>query len=149
MTLKGDAKFKRKLTFSRKNNIGSLLNIHVSNQKSENFHFDQILLSKAYKDLVEKIHKSYVSWHWRKVQTLKKNWLLVQKWHEHFHQTTQNSENFTLMGYFCPKNMRFQLKQIQRSYLSCHWTVMQNLNKPWPRCLKNGIINWSLFVKSI
>ena len=27
-----------------------------------------------------------------------------------FHQTTQKSKNFTLMGYFCPKYMRFELK---------------------------------------
>ena len=28
-----------------------------------------------------------------------------------FHPTTQKSENFTLMGYFCPKYMRFELKK--------------------------------------
>ena len=27
-----------------------------------------------------------------------------------FHPTTQKSKNFTLMGYFCPKYMRFELK---------------------------------------
>ena len=27
-----------------------------------------------------------------------------------FHRTTQKSENFTLMDYFCPKYMRFELK---------------------------------------
>ena len=26
-----------------------------------------------------------------------------------FHPTTQKSENFTSMGYFCPKYMRFEL----------------------------------------
>ena len=61
MTLKGDAKFKRKLTRGLKNDIRNLVNFHVSSQKSENFHFDWILLSKAYKDLDEKIQKSYVS----------------------------------------------------------------------------------------
>ena len=47
-----------------------------------------------------------------------------------FHPTIQKSKNFTLMGYFCPKYMRFELKKIQRSYLSWYWTVMQNLNNP-------------------
>ena len=28
-----------------------------------------------------------------------------------FHPTTQKSKNFTLMGYFCPKYMRFELKK--------------------------------------
>ena len=27
-----------------------------------------------------------------------------------FHSTTQKFQNFTLMGYFCPKYMRFELK---------------------------------------
>ena len=26
-----------------------------------------------------------------------------------FHPTTQKSKNFTLMGYFCPKHLRFEL----------------------------------------
>ena len=61
MTLKGDAKFKGKLTCSMKNNIRNLVNFHVSSRKFENLHFDKILLSKAYKDLDEKIQKSYIS----------------------------------------------------------------------------------------
>ena len=28
-----------------------------------------------------------------------------------FYPTTQNFKNFTLMGYFCPKYMRFELKK--------------------------------------
>ena len=46
-----------------------------------------------------------------------------------FHPTTQKSKNFTSMGYFYPKHMRFELEKIRRSYLSLHLTVMQNLNK--------------------
>ena len=61
MTLKGDAKFKRKLTYGLKNDIRNLVNFHASSRKSENLHFDRILLSKAYKDLDEKVQKSYVS----------------------------------------------------------------------------------------
>ena len=49
MTLKGDAKFKRKLTSGLKNDIRNLVNFHVSNRKTENLHFDGFLLSKAYK----------------------------------------------------------------------------------------------------
>ena len=61
MTLKGGAKFKRKLTCGLKNDIMNLVNFHVSSRKSENLHFDWMLLSKAYKDLDENIQKSYVS----------------------------------------------------------------------------------------
>ena len=30
-----------------------------------------------------------------------------------FHPTTQKSKNFTSMGYFCPKDMRFELKNTE------------------------------------
>ena len=53
--------------------------LHKSSQKSENFHLDWIFLSKAYKDLNEKVQKSSVLWHWGVMQSLKKNWLLVPK----------------------------------------------------------------------
>ena len=35
-----------------------------------------------------------------------------------FYRISQKSQKFTLMGYFCPKYIRFELNQIQRSYLS-------------------------------
>ena len=61
MTLKGDAKFKGKLTCGLKNDIRNFVNFRESSRKSENLHFDRMLLSKAYKDLDEKIQKSYNS----------------------------------------------------------------------------------------
>ena len=54
MTLKGDAKFKGKLTRGLENNIKNLLNFHGNSQKPENLHFDGLLLSKAYKGLDKK-----------------------------------------------------------------------------------------------
>ena len=61
MTLKGDAIFKEKLTGGLKNDIRNLVNFHASSRKSENLHFDGLVLSKAYKVLDEKVQKSYVS----------------------------------------------------------------------------------------
>ena len=55
MTLKDDAKCKGKLTCGLKNDLRNLVNLHASSRKSENLHFDQILLPKAYKDLDEEI----------------------------------------------------------------------------------------------
>ena len=54
MTMKGDAKYKRKLTCGLKNDISNLVNFHASSRKSEDSHFEWSLLSKAYKDLDEK-----------------------------------------------------------------------------------------------
>ena len=61
MTLMCDAKFKEKLTRGLKNDIRNCVNFHASSCKSENFHFDGLLLSKAYKVLDGKVQKSYVS----------------------------------------------------------------------------------------
>ena len=61
MTLKGEAKFKGKLTRGLEKDLRNSVNFHSSNRMSENLHFDWVLLSKAYKDLDEKEQKSYVS----------------------------------------------------------------------------------------
>ena len=60
-TLKRDAKFKGKLICRLKNKINNLVNFHANSRKSENLHFVWILLFNAYKNLDEKIQKSYVS----------------------------------------------------------------------------------------
>ena len=105
MTLKGVAKFKRKLTCSLKNYIRNLVNFHASGWKTENLHFDWIRLSKAYIYLDEKVQKSYVSCHWRVTQSLKKNWLLVPKltWEIWWFlmRALTSPEIFTLMYYLC------------------------------------------------
>ena len=114
MTLKGDAKFKGKLTCGLKNNIRNFVNFHARRRKSENLHFDWILLSKANKGLDEKIQSSYVSWHWIVMQSLKKLTLGSKKDMKNlmnFHPTTQKSKNFTSIGYFRPNYLRFELKR--------------------------------------
>ena len=61
MTLKGDAKFKEKISRGLKNDIKNLVNFHTSSRKSENLHFYGLLLYKAYKVLDLKVYPSYVS----------------------------------------------------------------------------------------
>ena len=61
MTLKGDTKFKGKLTCGLKSDLGNLVNFHASSRKSGNLHFDGLLLFKACKDLDEKVQWGYVS----------------------------------------------------------------------------------------
>ena len=46
-----------------------------------------------------------------------------------FHSTTQKSENVTLMGYFCPKYMRLELKNKEElSFMTLNSDG--NFNKP-------------------
>ena len=67
MTLNSEGKFKGKLTRGLKNDISfwliwlNLVNFHASSRKSENLHFDGLLLSKAFKVLDEKVQMSNVS----------------------------------------------------------------------------------------
>ena len=60
MILKGDPKFKGKLTRPLKNHIMKLVKFHTSGQKPENLLFDELLLSKAHKVLDEKKEENYV-----------------------------------------------------------------------------------------
>ena len=126
MTLKGVTK----LTCGLKNDIRNLVNFHVSSWNSENLHFDWIRLSKAYKFLDEKVQKSYVPWHWRVMQSLKINWLLVSKmtwgiWWILI-QSVVSPEVFTLTCYFCQYHIKFQPKKYKRN-----WKRIQTLKKNW------------------
>ena len=109
---------KKKLTLDSKNDVRNLVNFNLSSDKSENLHFDVLLLSIAYKVSAKKVQKNYLSWHWKKIQTLKKNWLFVWKmtWEIWWILTraVESLKVFTSMGYFCRKYIMFELK-IQRS----------------------------------
>ena len=78
-------------------------------------HFDVLLFSIAYKVSVKKLQKNCFSWHWKKFQTLKKNWLFVWKmtWEIWWTliQAVESLKICTLMGYFCRKYVMFELRK--------------------------------------
>ena len=47
MKLKSDAKFEEKLTLVSKNDMRNLVNFNASSGKSENMHFDELVLLKV------------------------------------------------------------------------------------------------------
>ena len=55
MTLDSDPKFEEKLVLGSKNGMTNLVKFDVSSGKSENLHFDVLLLSIAYKVSVKKV----------------------------------------------------------------------------------------------
>ena len=63
----------------------------------------------------KKVQKSYLSWHRRVMQNLKRNWLVVQNWHKEFDkfwpEHLEVSKICTLMGSFRPKYIIFELKK--------------------------------------
>ena len=79
MTLKRDAKFKGKLTCGVKNDVRNFVNFHASSQKSENLHFNGLVLSNAYNILDGKVHDTE-EWYktWRKID------LRFGRWHKEF-----------------------------------------------------------------
>ena len=102
-----------------KNDIRNLVNFHASSGKSENLHFDLVLLSIACKVSVKKVKKSYLSWHWRVIRNLKKNWLFVwtmtwRIWWILITRAVESLQIYTLMGYFCQKYVVFELKKVRR-----------------------------------
>ena len=69
MRVESDAKFEEKLALGFKNDMINLVNFNASSGKSENLHFDVLRYNFT----------TFLSWHWRVIQTLKKNSLFVWK----------------------------------------------------------------------
>ena len=63
MTLKSDTKFEEKLTLDSKNDMRNLVNFDVSSGKSENLHFDLLLLLIAYEVSAQKVQNNDLLWH--------------------------------------------------------------------------------------
>ena len=61
MTLKSDAQFEEKLTLGFKIDMRNLVNFNASSGKSDNLHFDGLLLSVAYKVSAKKVQRNYLS----------------------------------------------------------------------------------------
>ena len=58
MTLRSDAKFEEKLTLVSKNDMRNLTNFNAASGKSENLHFDVLLLSTAFEVSTKKVNFS-------------------------------------------------------------------------------------------
>ena len=95
--------------------------------------FNWLLVTKVYNVWATKVQKSYLSWHWRVMQVLKKNWLVVWKktWEirQIFTRAFESVKIGCLMGSFCPKQKRYDLL-IYRG-VSWQWRIMQNLKRNW------------------
>ena len=80
MALKIDTKFEGKLTCASKNDLRNFANFHQSTFESlKNRLFSWVLLSKVEHVWVWNLQGSYVSWEWRMMQNLKRNWLANSK----------------------------------------------------------------------
>ena len=104
---KSGAKFEEKLIFCFRNDK-NLVNFVIWALKSlKNLHFDWSLSCKVCNVWLKKVRRSYISWHWRVMQNLKKNWLVVWKmtWriYQIFIRTLESVKIGIFTGSFCPK----------------------------------------------
>ena len=79
MKMKNYLKLEEKLTCRFKIDMRNLKNFAPSTQKSKNLHFNGLVLNKVYSGWTKKVQRSDFSLHWRGIQSLKKNWIVVWK----------------------------------------------------------------------
>ena len=60
MSLMSDVNFEEKLAYVSKNDMTNLVNFNMSCSKSENLHFNVLLLLIAYKISAKKVQKGYL-----------------------------------------------------------------------------------------
>ena len=135
MTLESDAKFEEKLTCGLENDMRNMANFHQSTWKSQNWDFDGILLSKVENVWAENLQGSYVSWQWRMMQKLKRNWLVSSKltwgiWRI-LTQALKNLKNLHFNGLLLTKVYNVWAKKVQRSYVWLHSRLIQSLKENW------------------
>ena len=124
MTLKVDAIFKDKLTDGLKNNASNSVSFHDSSWKSENLHFDGLLLSIAYKVSAKKCTQELP------LMTLKRDRNFEEKLTfclknnmrnlVNFNASSGKSENLLFDGLFLSKVFNVWAKKTQRSFVVKH-----------------------------
>ena len=122
-----------------------------SDEISPNLYFDRLLLLKVYKISAKKVQRSYVSWYWRVMQNLKKKQFAVSKMTRIWWiliQALKSLQNLHFDWSPLCKVYNVWPKKVQRSYLSWHWRVMQNLKKNWLVVWKMTWGIWQIFIKT-
>ena len=93
-------------------------------QKSKNWVFSWVLLSKVENVWAWNLQGSYVSWEWRMVQNLKRTWLVNPKFISGIWQTLtralKNLKNLNFNELLLTKVDNVWAKKIQRSYVWLH-----------------------------
>ena len=100
-----------------------------------------------------KLQRSYVSWQWRMVQKLKKNWLVVLKltWgiSQSLTEALESLKNVCFNWLSVTKVYNVWATKVQRGYLSWHLRVMQNLKKNWLVLWKMTWETWQTFTRAL
>ena len=119
---------------------------------SPKLYFNRLRLLKKYKMSPKNVQRSYVSWHWRVMQNLKKNqfavstmtriwWILIR--------ALKSLKNLHLDWLLWCKVYNIWPEKVQRSYLSWHCRVMQNSKEHWLVVWKITWVIWQIFTRTI
>ena len=110
---------KKKLTLDSKNDMRNLVNFSLSSGKSENLHFDVLLLSIAYKVPAKKVQKNYISWHKRDPNFKEKLTFCLRNYMRNlvnFNPSSKKSKNLHFDGLLLWKLCSVWAKKIQSGY---------------------------------
>ena len=79
-----------------------------------------------------KIYRGIMSWQWRMMQKLKRNWLCQFKNDmRNLTWALENLKNLHINGLLLTKVYNVWAKKVQRSYVWWHWRLMQSLKENW------------------
>ena len=130
----------------------NLASFHRSTWKCWNWDFNRILLSKVENAWAKSLLRGHVLWHWRMMKNLKRKWLVISELSRGTWQILtrglKSLENFHFNGLLLSKVCIILARNVQRSYLSWHWRVMQNLKKKLTCGLENDKRNLAYFHQS-
>ena len=104
-------------------------------RKSKNWVFSWVLLSKVENVWAWNLQESYLSWKWRMMQNLKRNWLVNSKltwviWWI-LSRALENLKNLHFNGLPLTIVYNVWAKKVQRGYVWLHWRLILNLKKNW------------------
>ena len=122
MTLKSEAKFKGKLTWSFKFDIRNLVNFHPTTQKSENFFSISSFCLKTTRFELQKYRGVHDTKQWCKIWINPGVMVSNMAWESGgtFIRALKSLKICTLMSSFCPKHIMFHLENSIR--VMCHDT---------------------------
>ena len=101
---------------------------------------------------LKNVQRSYLTWHWRVMQNLERNWLDVSKltWGicQILNWALESLKNFHFNGLLLIKVYTAWTEKVQRSYLSWQWRVMQNLERKLLAVSKLTWEIWNILARS-
>ena len=147
MTMKNDAKFEEKLTCRFKIDMRNLTNLTRALERLQNFHLNALLLNKVYIAWAKKVQTGYLSRHWREIQSLERNQLVVSKLTQKIRQIlTRTLESLNILcldGLLVTKVYNVLAKKVQIEEFSFMTLKSNTKFKEKPTCgLKNDMINF-------